>query len=107
MDCGMCSQLKNIPNRYKLNSRTGVAEVVKLSRMGLGQAEQLYTLILNMYGCLYSTVQLSGDSLASVEVSLTLLEKFGTDKQINRQIHSGAFRVASATKNESLAQIYS
>ena len=34
--------------------------------MGLGQAEQLCTLSVNICSCLYSTVQLSGASLASV-----------------------------------------
>ena len=52
-----------------------------------------------MYSCLFSTVQLSGASLASVEVSLTLLIKFGTDKQIDKQIHGSVCRVVSATKN--------
>ena len=50
------------------------------------------------------TVQLSGASLASVEVSLTLSKKIGTDrqtdKQTDRQIDSGVCRVASATKKK-------
>ena len=62
--------------------------------MGLGQAEQLRPLCVDMYSCLYSTVKLPGASLASVEVSLTLVYKFETDKQI----HCGVCRVASATK---------
>ena len=39
---------------------------------GLDQAEQLCTLCLDMYSCLYN---LPGANLSSVEVSLTLLEK--------------------------------
>ena len=44
--------------------------------MGLDQAEQLRTLDVHIYSCLYSIVQLTGASLASVEVSLTLVDKF-------------------------------
>ena len=62
------------------DSRTGVAEVVELGKIGLGQVEQLRTLSENMYGCLYSTVKVPGDNLASVEVSLTLFETFGTHR---------------------------
>ena len=59
------------PHKANLyDSGTGVVEVVKLSKMGLGQAEQLRTLSVDMYSCLYSTVQLPGASLALVEVSL-------------------------------------
>ena len=77
------------------DSRTGVAEVVKL---WLGQAEQPFTLSVDVCNCLLFTVP--GASLAS----LTLFEKFGTDrqtnKQINRQTDSSVCRVASATKNK-------
>ena len=74
--------------------------------MGLYQAEQLCTLDY-MYSCLYSTVQLIGTSLASVEVSLTLVNKFVkkpvkkfVKKFVNdRQIHSGVYRLAPASKN--------
>ena len=62
------------------DSRTGVAEDVELGKIVLGQVEQLRTLSENMYGCLYSTVKVPGDSLASVEVSLTLFEKLWTER---------------------------
>jgi hypothetical protein len=52
--------------------------------MGLGQAEQLCTLCVEMYSSCSSPVQLPGASLASVEVSLTLLEKFGKDRYAHR-----------------------
>ena len=72
--------------------------------MGLGQTKQHRTLSLHMSSCVYSTVQLSGTRLASVEVPLTLLEKQRTDTQIDTQIdrytlHSTVYRVATATKN--------
>ena len=38
------------------DSRTGVVGVVKLSKVGLGQAEKLYTLIVDTHSCLYSFV---------------------------------------------------
>ena len=65
-------------------TRTGVAEVLKLSKMGFVQAEQLCTLSVDRCSCLLSTVQLPGVSLASVEVSLTFLENFGSDTQTDR-----------------------
>ena len=49
-------------------------EVVKLSKTSLGQAEQLFTLPCQVF--FHSTVQLL--YLASVEVSLIILEKFET-----------------------------
>ena len=58
------------------DSRTGLVGVLKINQMGLDHAEQLRTLDVHMYSCLYSTVQLTGASLASVEVSLTLVKKF-------------------------------
>ena len=45
--------------------------------MGLGEAEQLCTLSVDMCSCLYATVQLAGASLAVAEVSLRLLEEVG------------------------------
>ena len=36
--------------------------------MGLGQAEQHCTFCVHVFSCVYSTVQLPGASLASVEV---------------------------------------
>ena len=51
----------------------------------MGQVEQLCTLSVGRCSCLLSTVQVSGTSLASVEVLLTLLEKFGTDRQTYKQ----------------------
>ena len=56
-----------------------MAAVVKLSKMGLGQDEQLHNcnVSVDMYNCLYCTVQLPGSSLASVEVSLTLWKNLG------------------------------
>jgi hypothetical protein len=56
--------------------QTGVAEVLNLNQKGLDQAEQLCRLSVHMYSCLYSTVQLTGASLASEEVSLTLVNEF-------------------------------
>ena len=50
--------------------------VSKLNQMGLDQAEPLRTLDVQMYRCVYSTVQLTAASLAPVEVSLTLVNKF-------------------------------
>ena len=44
--------------------------------MGLDKAEPLRTLNVQMYRCVYSTVQLTAASLAPVEVSLTLVNKF-------------------------------
>ena len=43
--------------------------------MGSGQVEQHCTLCVHMSSFLYSTVQLPGFSLASVEVALTLKKK--------------------------------
>ena len=61
-----------------------------MGEMGLGQAEQHFTLSLHMYNCLYSTVYLPGASLASIEVLLTISQNCGRpeieDGQINRQI---------------------
>ena len=48
--------------------------VVKLSKMGLGKAEQLCKLSAHMYSCLFSNSHLPGASLALVEVLLTLLK---------------------------------
>ena len=47
------------------------------------EAEPLHTLSVgvDMNSCLYSTLQLPDASLASVEVSVTLLKKIGTDRQ--------------------------
>ena len=67
--------------------------------MGWRQAEQLCTLSEYRCSCSLSTVQLSGASLASVEVSLTLLGKFEIDTQTEKQTDSGVCRVASATNN--------
>ena len=52
--------------------QTRVAGGVKSSKMGLGQDEQLCTLSVDMFSGLYSTLQLPGAGLASVEVLLTL-----------------------------------
>ena len=49
----------------------------------------------NFVGCV---VQLPGDSLASVDVSLSMLEIFGTDTQT----YSGVCRVTSALKTYGL-----
>ena len=65
----------------------------------LGQAEQLYILSVDMYSWLYTTVQVSGSSLVSVKVSLTLLEKIRKDRWTNRKIHFGICRVAPVTKS--------
>jgi hypothetical protein len=48
-----------------------------------------------MYNWLSSTVQLPGASLASVDVLLTLLEKFETNETKEPEhIHDGVYRVA-------------
>jgi hypothetical protein len=49
---------------------------LKLNQMGLDLAEQLRTRDVQMYSCLYSTVQLTGASLASVAVILTFVKKY-------------------------------
>ena len=59
--------------------------VVKLSKIGFGQAEKLCTLSVDIHNCLYSTIQLPGASLATAEVSLTLWETFETEGQIDKQ----------------------
>ena len=56
------------------NFSTGVAGVLKLNQIDLGQAEQLCTLSVPTYSCMYSTVQHPGAGRASVEVSLTLVK---------------------------------
>ena len=62
------------------DSQTGV---VKHIQMGLGQAEQPHTIIVDMYSCLYS-YYLAFNCMASVDVSVTTLEKFGTHKTTDR-----------------------
>ena len=80
-------------------------EVVKLSKIGMGQAEQLCTLSLNMYSCLYSTVQLPG---AMPDLSRGFIDTFGNiwDTQADRQTDSRFCRVASATKNQLMNLYY-
>ena len=71
--------------------------------MGLGLAEQLRTLSVNMYSSLYTNVQLSGASLSSIEVLLTLLEHLWINLwRTDIQIHSGIYWVAPATKSKTL-----
>jgi hypothetical protein len=58
------------------------------AEMGLDQADQHmswpYSCLFQPLYTLYSTKQLPGGSLASVEVSLTLLEEFGKDRYADR-----------------------
>ena len=49
----------------------------------MGQAEQIHTLSVDIYSCLYSTVQLPGARLASEEVSLKILDFFWIHRYTN------------------------
>ena len=73
--------------------------------MGLGQAEQLCMLSVDMYICLYTTVQIPGAWLPVL--SRGFIDTFGKiwDRQIDTQIHIGVCRVASATKNKGTEEL--
>jgi hypothetical protein len=70
------------------------------SRTGAGK---LHALHIDMHICLWSTVQLPGASLTTVEVSFSLLEKFGTHRNTDAQTQTlgGVNRVAFLTEKTS------